>query len=107
LSFWDRTLGKMVRGNVVGIYCIENIYTHRKYIGQSKNIENRWNGHISSIQNGLCGSLLQKDFRDYGINSFEFYVLERCGDAELEELEHRYISMYNTTNQEFGYNFLG
>ena len=34
---------------VSGIYCIENLSTNKKYIGQSVNIYERWKKHISEL----------------------------------------------------------
>ena len=36
-----------------GIYCIENLISGKKYIGQSVNIQNRWNHHICELNKGI------------------------------------------------------
>ena len=35
-----------------GIYCIENIVNHKKYIGQSIDVEERWKKHVSELKHG-------------------------------------------------------
>ena len=32
----------MAKEKICGIYCIENLVNHKKYIGQSVNIYTRW-----------------------------------------------------------------
>jgi len=39
----------MDKDKVSGIYCIENIITNQKYIGQSINIKYRWKKHVSAL----------------------------------------------------------
>ena len=39
----------MYKDIISGIYCIENIITNKKYIGQSINIKDRWSKHKSEL----------------------------------------------------------
>ena len=88
-----------------GIYCIENIQTNKKYIGQSVDINDRWRRHISKLNhNSHYNDYFQKAWNKYGKESFEFYVLEYCSVKDLDEREIYYIELYQTTNRDLGYN---
>lgn len=90
---------------IMGIYCIENIINHKKYIGQSKNIKQRWHDHKKALNNNEHHNIhLQRAWNDYGEKAFNFYVVEECSFDELDEKENYYISLYNTMNKDFGYN---
>lgn len=89
----------------VGIYCIENIQTGKKYIGQQVNIRARWRQHLNELRRDIhCNDYLQKAWNKYGEQNFKFYVLENCSTEELNEKEVEYIEKYKTTNEQFGYN---
>ena len=69
---------------------IENLV----YIGRSIDIENRWKQHIRGEQSGVR---LQKAFKKYGIESFEFSIVEEIEDGlRLVEREIFYIEKYNS-----------
>ena len=88
-----------------GIYCIENIQTNKKYIGQSVSIEDRWSKHMSELNNGLHhNDYLQKAWNKYGKESFNFTVLEYCDIDKLNDRERYYIEYYDTMNRDKGYN---
>ena len=38
---------------ICGIYCIENLVNHKKYIGQSKDIFKRWRQHRSELNTNI------------------------------------------------------
>lgn len=88
-----------------GIYCIENIITNKKYIGQSKNIGNRWYRHKYELNHGTHDNdYLQKAWNKYDEINFKFYILEYCKPEKLNEKEIYYIKLYNTINRDYGYN---
>lgn len=88
-----------------GIYCIENMISNKKYIGQSKNINDRWKKHISELnRNCHDNDYLQKSWNKYGFNNFRFYVLEYCDKSILDDREVYYIDFYDTLNRDLGYN---
>lgn len=81
-----------------GIYKITNNINGKVYIGQSINIEKRWEQHKGCY----CDNLLSKAFIKYGINNFTFEILEECNQEELDDKEIFYISYYDSYNN--GYN---
>lgn len=95
-----------MRKNIIsGIYCIENIITNKKYIGQSVNINDRWYKHKSALNHGTHDNdYLQKAWKKYGETNFKFYILECCDANKLDEREIYYIELHNTLNHDYGYN---
>lgn len=92
-----------MKNNICGIYYIKNIVNNNMYIGQSINIKTRFSCHKSALnKNSHYNEKLQEDFNKYGIESFEFGVLEKCNKEDLDELEQHYIKKYNTIKS--GYN---
>lgn len=92
-----------MKNNICGIYYIKNIVNNNMYIGQSINIKNRFSCHKSALnKNSHYNEKLQEDFNKYGIESFEFGVLEECNREDLDKLEQYYIKKYNTMIE--GYN---
>ena len=84
-----------------GIYCIENRLNHKKYIGQSIDISRRWMQHKQ--QNMIArDTFLYNAIKKYGIESFDFYILEECNEEILNEREMFWIEYYDTFQN--GYN---
>lgn len=91
----------------VGIYCIENKINHKKYIGQSINIHDRWNHHINQLNRNVhFNESLQREWSEYGGENFLFSIIELCDVSNLDALEKHYITLYNTTNDHEGYNLM-
>ena len=88
-----------------GVYCIENLANNKKYIGQSINIEDRWYHHRNSLRkNTHYNEHLQRAWNTYGEDSFSFYVLQECVVDELDLMEIYYIDLFNSDNNQHGYN---
>lgn len=65
----------------------------KSYIGQSVNIERRYNEHrFRTVES----SLFHDELRYYGFHNFDFYVLEECCISDLNDKEVYYIKKYNT-----------
>lgn len=89
----------------VGIYVIRNNINNKAYIGQSVSIETRKNSHVSELRNNKHrNDYLQKAFNKYGEESFSHETIIECGVEELDSIEKLMISIFNTTNDRFGYN---
>lgn len=87
-----------------GIYKLTHIESGISYIGQARNIKDRWVEHIKcslGIDTPVT-SQLYAFTREKGIENFTFEVLEICSQAELNEKERTYIDMYQT--KDFGLN---
>ena len=96
---------KMPKEIICGIYCIENNINHKKYVGQSINIYNRWQKHLYELRNNIHNNdYLQKAWNKYGENNFSYSILEKCSENKLDEREIYYINLYNTLNRDYGYN---
>lgn len=88
-----------------GIYCIENLINHKKYIGLSRNIYRRWMEHRAELnRHEHNNQYLQSSWDKYGSDKFSFYIVELCDENILSEKECYYIAMYDTTSHERGYN---
>lgn len=88
-----------------GIYCILNIATGKRYIGQSIDVDKRRLGHFCDLASQRHhNTRLQFDFEAYGIDGFEFRVLEETLEAMLDLSERAWISYYDSTNAYRGYN---
>ena len=89
---------------VTGIYKITHIDSGICYIGQARDVKERWREHIKcglgidvKTYNGLYADMLK-----YGIEEFAFELLEECPIAQLDEKEAYYIQLYDSYN--YGYN---
>lgn len=87
-----------------GIYKITNLITEECYIGQAVDVYTRWNQHCKC---GLgidtpVGNKLYKAMQEYGLDNFTFELIEECSQAELNEKERYFISLYQA--DVFGYN---
>ena len=95
---------------MIGIYKITNKINGKIYIGQSIHIEKRWKEHrrhYKLLRNK--GKVLYQAFDKYGIDNFQFEVLEECVASELDEKEKLYITKLNSLvgkGEETGYNVL-
>lgn len=90
---------------ICGIYCIENLINHKKYIGQAKSIYDRWSKHKCALRKGKHDNdHLQKSWNKYGEKNFSFYIVEKCSEEELDEKEIFYINSLNLLDGDFGYN---
>lgn len=87
-----------------GIYKITHIDSGISYIGQAKDIKERWVKEVKEAL-GIDAPATNKRcnfMREKGVNNFTFEVLEKCSIAELNEKEKFYIDLYQT--YEFGLN---
>lgn len=91
---------------IMGIYCIENLINHKKYVGLSKDCVKRWYDHRTKSEHSTKEDDLRKPLymamRKYGKNNFSFFILEECEEKELKEKEIYWIDKLNTYHN--GYN---
>lgn len=83
---------------ISGIYKITNTITNDFYIGSSKNIKNRWAAHKHpSRWKNNPNNPMYLDFQKYGINKFEFQILEEVEVEQLKEKEQQFIETLKPT----------
>ena len=81
---------------MVGIYKITNKITNQCYIGQSIDIARRWRAHKLAAKNNTVDAPLYKAIKEYGLENFEFEILIECQPKELNQLEKKYICLYDS-----------
>lgn len=79
---------------MIGIYKITNKANNKIYIGQSIHIEKRWSEHRSYYMD--TNTPLYNAIQKYGLNNFNFEVIEECAVSELDNKEIYYINYYNS-----------
>lgn len=84
---------------MVGIYRITNTVNGKCYVGQSINIEKRLRQHKKGIDSN---EHLQNSFKKYGMDKFEFEVIEECAISELNNRERYWIAHFKAFDE--GYN---
>lgn len=95
---------------MVGIYLIRCKSENKVYIGQSKNIIKRYKEHIYNLKHNIHPNCyLQNAFNNYGSDDFCLEILYEIDEFEfsrekLYDLEIKYISKYDSSNREKGYN---
>ena len=88
---------------VSAIYCVTNTINNKKYIGQSINVYERLKQLKREWKYPKRTNPLFTDIQEYGIENFEFKVIEKCPVYLLNDKEQYYIEKYNTI-QPNGYN---
>jgi group I intron endonuclease len=88
-----------------GIYKIENAVNGKLYVGSTKCLRKRKNGHFSNLRHNVHhSSHLQNAFNKYGEDNLIFSVLEYCEEIDLEEKEAVWIVNLRSSDRRFGYN---
>lgn len=96
LEYWKYLQNKVY---TCGIYKITNLINNKIYIGQSKQIEVRWQQHKTSNKHYA----IYNAFKKYGIDNFKFEIIEECPEDILNEREKYWIKFYNSLSPN-GYN---
>lgn len=93
----------------IGIYSIEAISQNRwfggKYIGQSKNIEKRFEEHKILLKSGRHHNYkLQYYYNKYGISLLRFNIIYIYKKETLDFWEKWFIYILNTFNNKYNFN---
>ena len=88
---------------ISAVYKITNTVTGKFYIGSSKNVKQRWAVHkCKSKWNEHPNNPMYLDMRKYGIEKFDFQLLEVVEEGKLKETEQQFIETlkpsYNNYN---------
>lgn len=81
---------------ISGIYSIENVETHMRYIGASTNMQKRWNKHKNYLKlNKHWNFLLQNEYNIYGEDLFEYTIIQHTPpDKEILKFMETYWIVY-------------
>ena len=96
-----------------GIYSFKNKINQKCYIGQSKNLEERYKAHLRNYTNENLQTYnghFYRALRKYGIENFEYEILysdKFIDSTTLNELEIYYIKLYNSFNDGYNMNLGG
>lgn len=89
-----------------GIYRVYTNFNNACYIGQAKDIYERFNSHhiydYKNKKNCCYNTKFYSALREHGLDAFEVEVIDLCPIEELDEKEIYYIAQYNSFHH--GYN---
>lgn len=88
--------------SIICVYKWENLINHKVYVGQTINLFQRY----QSLTSNSIRPRMKEDIEKYGIENFELTILEQGNFTknELVEKEGYYISLYQSDNDDKGYN---
>ena len=91
-------------GLACGIYLIKNLINQRVYVGQTcRKFKERWTEHVNLALNlnarfNVTPIILA--LRKYGVENFDFSVLELCAKEELDAREQFWIRVFNADSKD-------
>lgn len=98
----------IIQGNITkdsGIYCIENVINHKRYIGRGTKLIERKRHYLSYLpRNLLKQRYLQNAYNKYGKYCFVFYPIGYYDRSQLMKMEQYWMDFYDTLNRKHGYN---
>ena len=70
----------------MGVFKITNTVNGKIYVGSAPNLKNKWLTLKGALQMGnFMNSALQKDWNEYGEESFAYEVLEEKSDEDVND----------------------
>ena len=83
---------------ISAVYKISNVITGDFYIGSSKNVKRRWAEHkCPSTWNRCLNNPMYLDMQKYGVDKFEFKILEEAEVDSLKVTEQKFIETLKPT----------
>ena len=83
---------------ICGIYKITNTITGDFYVGSSKDTKHRWKDHkCKSTWKNCPNNQMYLDMQKYGVEKFDFQVLEEAEESFLKEKEQQFIETLKPT----------
>lgn len=93
------------RDKLYTLYALRCKDNGRLYIGRTSNLNNRVVVHFQELKSGRhTNKLMLEDFRKYGRDNFEVYVLEENIPYSERRKEYEYMRKYNSFDEKYGYN---
>lgn len=87
-----------MRIKIVGIYKIVCKSNGSLYIGSSSDIKTRWSAHRSKFRKLTHNPKINACVKKYGVESFEFSIIEECSIESLIERETYWADYYKKNN---------
>ena len=88
-----------------GIYCIRNKTNFKCYVGHAQYVARRLYEHKYHLErNSDKATALQRAVNKYGLDNFEFTVLEMCSLDVINDREIWWIAELDSHNKNHGYN---
>ena len=94
-----------IESNKSGVYMIKNIINNKLYIGSAIKLNERLSNHFHMLKNNKHHSIHLQNA--WNLNKYYFVcgVIEYVSDyKKLNIFEQKYIDLYNSSNQKYGYN---
>lgn len=82
---------------ICGIYCAIHRASLMCYVGSSVNIRKRFNEHLAKAR-GRGTTLFHRALREFGLDAFDFSVLEECVPSDLLRRERFYIALFDSAS---------
>ena len=83
---------------ISAVYKIVNTITNDCYVGSSKNVKHRWADHkCPSKWSEHPNNPLYLDMQKYGVDKFDFQILEEVKSEHLKEVEQHFIEALKPT----------
>jgi len=88
-----------------GVYIITNTINNKIYIGETTNLESRFIEHLRRLLSKRhVNEHLQNAVNLYGIDVFNFDVLEFCNSIDTKKREHYWVTHLHALDKDKGYN---
>lgn len=89
--------------NIFSIYTFTNCITNKKYVGYTKNVNDRLKAHKASVKKGIKTKLYDA-IRSYGWSNFSFDIIYVSKDRDYTQniMENYFINYFDSFNN--GYN---
>lgn len=86
------------------VYLIQNKINNKIYVGQSKVPNKRWVRHKYDALTRQKPHPLYLSIRKYGIENFQFEIIEQWNDNEIDCAEKFWIEYFRSHDRNYGYN---
>ena len=92
-------------GNIIYyVYAITNTLNSKIYIGQTKSPKNRKGRHWFEGKKPNSKNHLYRAMNQYGLDNFQFEIIEECSIDEVDDREKHWISYHDSCDHKKGYN---